>query len=993
LAKINKNYFSRFHGMSLFQNSVLASYKQDEALIASRWAAYQNFLAKTKAIREFKEEEYQEGFLKDVFESCLGYTLKTTDPANFTLERETKNETDSKKADGAIYVGDKVTGVIELKAQNTQNLDKATDQAFGYLTKNSHAKYVIVSNFDELRFYVEKATDYEKFHLFTLDYEGFKKLHLILSYESIAKELPHAMKQKSHNFEQEISKQLYKDFSAFRTHLFENILKNNDLDHTTLLRLTQKLCDRIIFILFAEDRGLLNPNTIKEIRSRHADDIMGNPIYGYYKIYFDAINKGNEKLAIPKYNGGLFAPDALLESLVIDDAYLDMEAQKLSDYDFASDISVNILGHIFEQSLTDLEELQAQIENADFDKKQGKRKKDGVFYTPEYITRYIVGNTLGRLCEEKKVALSLLIEAPAIANPKKLTKEQEKHKQNILDYRAWLENLKILDPACGSGAFLNQALEFLIREHTAVRDRLLPFQDLTLNYEIETAILEHNLYGVDINEDAVEIARLSLWLRTAQRGRTLTDLSGKIVCANSLLAMPFEEGSFDIVIGNPPYFNIQKFGAKSPIVQTIQTTYSEIWQDKSDILFYFIALAIKMTKNKVGFIISNAFMFSDKAKKLRNYILENTTVSKITNFEQYMVFEDASITSAIIELDKIKTNKRTKAYNFIEKNYNQSDVYDMLSNKANYFEVNLKKDNVFALVDDKINTLNEKIDSSYSKLNTIFKIGKGMETAANNVFQFKEYPTKFPKEFIKKRMSGEIIKKYTINETKEYLLYFEDITTFEELPQSIQNHLLKNKEFLENRAQIKRSKTSNWWKYTFPMHKEFYSKNKLWCSYRAKENIFCFDNTAEYIGFTNTTVIFDTHESLDLKYLLALLNSKTLNFRYKSIGKQTGSGVYEYFENGVGKLPIPEIDRERQQPFIKLVDEILEVKQKIKDYKTLFDEAHNTNNFDREIKLKKEIEILESRAMACEHEIDAMVYKLYNLTDEEIKIVENSNER
>lgn len=974
--------------MSLFQNSVLASYKQDEALIASRWAAYQNFLAKTKAIREFKEEEYQEGFLKDVFESCLGYTLKTTDPANFTLERETKNETDSKKADGAIYVSGKVTGVIELKAQNTQNLDKATDQAFGYLTKNSHAKYVIVSNFDELRFYVEKATDYEKFHLFSLDYEGFKKLHLILSYENIAKELPHAMKQKSHNFEQEISKQLYKDFSAFRTHLFENILKNNDLDHTTLLRLTQKLCDRIIFILFAEDRGLLNPNTIKEIRSRHADDIMGNPMYGYYKIYFDAINKGNEKLAIPKYNGGLFAPDALLESLVIDDAYLDMEAQKLSDYDFASDISVNILGHIFEQSLTDLEELQAQIENADFDKKQGKRKKDGVFYTPEYITRYIVGNTLGRLCEEKKAALSLLIEAPAIANPKKLTKDQEKHKQNILDYRAWLENLKILDPACGSGAFLNQALEFLIREHTAVRDRLLPFQDLTLNYEIETAILEHNLYGVDINEDAVEIARLSLWLRTAQRGRTLTDLSGKIVCANSLLAMPFEEGSFDVVIGNPPYFNIQKFGAKSPIVQTIQTTYSEIWQDKSDILFYFIALAIKMTKNKVGFIISNAFMFSDKAKKLRNYILENTTVSKITNFEQYMVFEDASITSAIIELDKIKTDKRTKAYNFIEKNYNQSDVYDMLSNKANYFEVNLKKDNVFALVDDKINTLNEKIDSSYSKLNTIFKIGKGMETAANNVFQFKEYPTKFPKEFIKKRMSGEIIKKYTIDETKEYLLYFEDITTFEELPQSIQNHLLKNKEFLENRAQIKRSKTSNWWKYTFPMHKEFYSKNKLWCSYRAKENIFCFDNTAEYIGFTNTTVIFDTHESLDLKYLLALLNSKTLNFRYKSIGKQTGSGVYEYFENGVGKLPIPEINRERQQPFIKLVDEILEVKQKIKDYKTLFDEAHNTNNFDREIKLKKEIEILESRAMACEHEIDAIVYKLYDLTDEEIKIVE-----
>ena len=237
-------------------------------------------------------------------------------------------------------------------------------------------------------------------------------------------------------------------------------------------------------------------------------------------------------------------------------------------------------------------------------------------------------------------------------------------------------------------------------------------------------------------------------------------------------------------------------------------------------------------------------------------------------------------------------------------------------------------------------------------------------------------------------MSGEIIKKYMIDDTKEYLLYFEDIATFEELPQSIQNHLLENKEFLENRAQIKRSPTSSWWKYTFPMHKEFYSKNKLWCSYRAKENIFCFDDTAEYIGFTNTTVIFDTNESLDLKYLLALLNSKTLNFRYKSIGKQTGSGVYEYFENGVGKLPIPEINEEKQQPFINLINEILETKPKIKEYKILLDEAVKADNFEREIKLKKEIEAFENRVIECEKEIDKMVYELYGLSDDEIKIVE-----
>lgn len=976
--------------LALFQKSVLNTFSQDESKVALRWAEYQKFLAKVDGIKGFKEEEYQDGFFKDVFENCLGYTLKTTNPSNFNLEREKKNETDSKKADGVIYVDGEVIGVVELKDQKTKNLDNVTEQAFGYHRKHSQSKYIIVSNFDELRFYIDKEVAYEKFNLFSLSYNEFKKLHLLLSYESIKENIPQTLKNKSIMREQEISKALYEDFKIFRQQLFENIIVNNpEIDKSLLLRLTQKLCDRIIFILFAEDRALLRSNTIKEIRTRHQEDGFGDRnMYDYYKLYFNAINKGNAKLNIPKYNGGLFATDELLDSLKIDDVCLNENAQNLSNYDFVSDISVNILGHIFEQSLSDLEELNASINHVDFDKKNSKRKKDGVFYTPEYITRYIVEDTLGKLCEEQKEALHVKsVEAPK--NSKKPTKEEAQTKENLERYKEWLLHVKILDPACGSGAFLNQALEYLIKEHKELQEKLTIMGDITAYYEIEASILENNLYGVDINEDAVEIARLSLWLRTAQKGRALANLSDKIKCANSLLEMPFEENSFDVVIGNPPYFNIQTLGAKSPIAHAIQNNYPEIWQDKSDILFYFIALAIKMTKNKVGFIISNAFMFSDKAQKLRNYMVENTTISKITNFEKYMVFEDASITSAIIELDKIKIDKRTLAYNFIEKDYNQSDVFDVLNSEINYFEVNLKKDNVFALVDNKVNAINEKIDSNYPKLNAVFKIGKGMETAANNVFQFKEYPAKFPKEFIKKRMSGEIIKKYMIDDTKEYLLYFEDIATFEELPQSIQNHLLENKEFLENRATVK-NEGRVWWRYSRPMHKEFYGKNKLWCSYRAKENIFCFDDTTEYIGFTNTTVIFDTNENLDLKYLLALLNSKALNFRYKSIGKQTGSGVYEYFENGIGKLPIPEIDKEKQQPFIKLVDEILESKQKTKDYKILLDEALHVNNFDREIKLKKEIEILEKQVIECEQKIDAMVYELYGLSEDEVKIVEGN---
>ena len=507
--------------MRLFKNRLLNEYKQNEKLLLKRYDAYLDFIEKKEAIYRFKEEEYQEGFLKDIFEKALGYTLKTTNPKSYNLVRELKSEVDSKKSDGAIVVDGQVVGVIELKDTKTKNLDSVEIQAFNYLNSHTFAKYVIISNFEKLRFYIEKRTAYEEFNLFELSFEDFKRFHTILSFESIKNHIPLKLKEKSINFEAEITKELYRDYQEFRLQLFENIVKNNPhKQKLKLLNLTQKLCDRIVFILFCEDRGLLKPNTIREIRERYKDDIFGYTLYDYYKIYFDAIDKGNEKLQIPRYNGGLFAKDEELDNLKIDDESLNLKAQKLSDYDFLSDIDVNILGHIFEQSLNDLEELSSEIENRTFQKKKSKRKKDGVFYTPKYIVEYILNETLGTLCKEKQEALNIL-EATAPKNPKKPTKKELKIKNALLEYKEWLFNLKILDPACGSGAFLNGCLEFLIKEHKKLQEKLSIMGDITAYYDVEVSILEHNLYGVDINYEAVEIARLSLWLRSAQKGRTL----------------------------------------------------------------------------------------------------------------------------------------------------------------------------------------------------------------------------------------------------------------------------------------------------------------------------------------------------------------------------------------------------------------------------------------------------------------------------------------
>ncbi|MBC7524787.1 MAG: N-6 DNA methylase [Flavobacterium sp.] len=691
--------------MPLFQQSVLNKYlyQQDKILVEKAYKKYTKYFHNPEIqqnIRSNKEEQFQEGFLKALFE-ILGYTLNPL--PKFNLTTEFKNLKGAKKADGAILKDGKAVGVIELKGTDTKDLESIRQQAFDYKASHVGCNYVITSNFEKLRFYINDAVEYEEFNLFALTIERFEVLNLCLSKENILSEKPLKIKEASILEEKEITNRFYGDYSLFKRELFRDLVKQNqnnglfrDLNDKkfklTLFKKSQKLLDRFLFILFAEDRGLLAPNTITTINNEWKalkDLDVEVPLYDRYKQYFNFLDTGrkgtDKKEEVFAYNGGLFQPDAILDAIIIDDELLLRHTKHLTTYHFESQVDVNILGHIFEHSLNEIESINAEIEGTDFDKQKTKRKKDGVFYTPKYITKYIVDNTIGKLCTEKKQEIGIVDEEYAKGRKNRHEATILKLDQQLKDYREWLLQLTICDPACGSGAFLNQALDFLIKEHNYL-DELNKqlFGGFFVFPDIENQILEHNIYGVDLNDESVEIAKLSLWLRTAQPKRKLTSLNNNIKCGNSLIeskaiagdkAFNWKEqfpevfnpslrggttnqSGFDVIIGNPPYVQSHALdeGSKEYIYKKYLTAEYQI-----NTYAVFTEKIINIIKQKgiYSIIIPNYWLSTKYDSKLRTLVFLLNNCLEIVNL--FRVFEDATVDTLIL------TGKKGNAKEFPKK--------------------------------------------------------------------------------------------------------------------------------------------------------------------------------------------------------------------------------------------------------------------------------------------------------------------------------------
>lgn len=544
----------------------------------------------------------------------------------------------------------------------------------------------------------------------------------------------------------ELEKIFYQEYRAYREHLYSALVEANpDFPGTRgrLVRLAQKLLDRAIFIFYCEDMGraigfppqLLRDFLIEQSRSQYLD-ADGTTIWQHLCQLFRAMNDGTAfgDHRINQFNGGLFARDEELEGLAVPNRLFCIRGQGHNEaslyqnrltllylsasYNYAADLAQGLaatapdgtddeakaaanarkadpetalglytLGHIFEQSITELEMLEAEAEGRVSVNKESKRKTNGVYYTPEWVVERIVREALGGRLTDIKRECGWNVDAFGNA--------ATDNAEAIDAYRERLAQVRVLDPACGSGAFLITALKFLLTEWRVMQDlRRRVTGDVMVRDEDEVIrdVLRDNLYGVDINPASVEITRLALWLHTARGDRPLSSLEEHIRDGNSLIDERFWRGDvrlnlgdaedrerintfdwrdhfpevfdgtpsegFDVVLGNPPYVKLQNFRKAHPEMAEYLRDgrpdsgfdgYESAKSGSFDLYLPFIEKGIELLRpgGRLGYIAPSVWVMNQYGAKLRELIEEQRSLDRWLDFRSHQIFEEATVYTAL----------------------------------------------------------------------------------------------------------------------------------------------------------------------------------------------------------------------------------------------------------------------------------------------------------------------------------------------------------
>ena len=523
----------------------------------------------------------------------------------------------------------------------------------------------------------------------------------------------------------------YYEYRKFREKLYTELLARNGPGtqrfpgtNGRLVRLAQKILDRCIFIFFCEDMGQVlafPPKLFQEFLIARSIDPYFDPegvnIWQEILGLFRATNEGRAfgDKPINQFNGGLFVEDDNLERLHVANSVFCQHLQGSNEaslytyketllylcasYNYASDLGrtqgarsfdrdpskslgLYTLGRIFEQSITELEILEAEADGRPSLNKLSKRKRDGVYYTPEWVVDRIVEQTLGPRLEEIKRECGW----PADGDPKL---------EAVDSYIARLKSLTVLDPACGSGAFLITVLRYLLEEWhqvRAIRRQLTspsPRPMTDDEAELIADILKANIYGVDINPASVEIAQLALWLHTARGDKPLSSLDGNIREGNSLISFDFfkgqtklalyndaekervnafdwenafpevfERGGFDAIVGNPPYVKLQNFRTvhadmaaflRDGRTEMRVKPYASTQSGNFDLYLPFIekGLSLLNERGRLGYIAPSLWITNEYGQGLRDLVGAGQNLERWIDFKSYQVFDEATNYTAL----------------------------------------------------------------------------------------------------------------------------------------------------------------------------------------------------------------------------------------------------------------------------------------------------------------------------------------------------------
>lgn len=976
------------------------NYNEGKSLIIQK---VEDFLSNKEEYlsHHFHEASARARFIDPLF-IALGWNFEQTDlkMQQWDVLREYSDHSTTKRPDYAFRINGELKFFVEAKAPwvpltKKEPVFQAKRYAF---STNGKAPIVILTDFEEFRVFnalkkpnidlplegVLKQYDltYEKYlDKWDLLYEHFSR-------EAVADGALDELKGKLTKKTKTLDKEFLEEITQWREVLARNLaLRNTSLTVDQLNVSVQRILDRLIFIRNLEDRQIEAEGRLLSIAETKTD------IYSKLVPVFRKLNR--------EYNGLLFKQH-FSEKLMVDDKLLSHIIKHLSwplsPYQFDV-IEPEILGRIYEKFLGSKIRLTAG-HRAKVEEKPEVRKAGGVYYTPQYIVDYIVKNTVGEKVKGK--------------TPDEITQ------------------IKIVDPACGSGSFLLGAFEYLMNTHEAWYQKnrkkrkykddwyLTADGDIRLSVAKKADILKNNIFGVDIDREATEVAVMSLYLKLLDegfdkgqamlflKGHILPDMSSNIKCGNSLIGSDYFDGQnislfdsdeakkvnafdwdvefpdvfirntkgtkntkgpdhrndkedglvhrsgsvdgFDCVIGNPPYGALFTNEEKDYLKNYYATAE---YQFDSYPLFIQCGMNLLNKNGYWGMIIPNPWLTNLMQKGTRKYVLQNSRIDQILHFLD-KVFNNVTVDTQIVILEKTDKRRKMVRVKIIEKNSKESIIEknkQLILHNQNSWDSNGEEIiNIFLNEKEKI--LTKKIKNTGMALDNYFAINVGIKP-----YQKGKGKPPQSKEIVSNRIYDSSFKKNLL-----YRQYLRGKDIFRYVTNPIEERFIKYGKWL---AEPRPSA-------------DFDFSRKIFMR-QTGDSLIGTSDYKKYLCLNNMHVLVPNDNSINEKYFLGIINSNLMNWYYHSLNPEIGEALAEVKKTNVARLPIiyfdfdNKKDKSRHDQMVAYVDTMLKLNKKLPSVKT----EHEKTVIQRQIN-------------ATDRKIDKLVYELYDLTEAEIGIVEES---